>query len=88
MFTFKKKHFQWCYSYLSADACFQIPLCQNQTYHNFEDTHPVGDTLFEMQYPEPSLHFDAFSTVWQGLTWTMDDTDLSEADVDYMFSTG
>ena len=41
-----------------------------------------------MQYPEPSLHFGAFSSVWQGLTWTMDETDLSEADVGYMYNTG
>ena len=41
-----------------------------------------------MQYPMPSLHFDAFSPVWQGLTWTMDETDLSEADVSYMYNTG
>ena len=41
-----------------------------------------------MQYPDPSFHFDAFSPVWQELTWTMDETDLSEADVGYMFNTG
>ena len=40
--------------------------------------------LFVMKHPAPTYHFSVdFRPDWQLLTWTMDDTDLAEAELDY-----
>ena len=65
-------------------ACYEIPTCYDQEYWDFWDTHPVGEMLFNMMYPDPTYHFPLdFRHFWQNLTWTMDYTDLSEAELDY-----
>ena len=42
----------------------------------------MGDTLFDMKFPSPVYHYPVdFRSNWQDLTWSLDDTDLSEGEV-------
>ena len=67
--------------YLTA-ACYEIPTCYDQEYLDFWDTHPVGDTLFDLKFPSPTYHFSSqFRSDWLDLHWSIDDTDLDVAEI-------
>ena len=71
-------------NYLTPAACYEIPTCYDQEYLEFWDTHGVDETLFDMKFPFPKYHFPTdFPVVqhdgsWSDLTWSLDETDLSE----------
>ena len=66
------------YLFFSA-ACYEIPTCYDQENLDFWDTHGVDETLFDLLYPSPTYHFPVdFRSDWQDLTWSLDETDLSE----------
>ena len=74
-------------SYLTPAACYEIPTCYDQEYLEFWDTHGVYETLFDMKYPFPTYHFPVDFPVtegdgsWSDLTWSLDETDLSEGEI-------
>jgi hypothetical protein len=67
-------------------ACFQTPTCYDQSDYNIIDTYGTrtgqggsSDTIFNMNYPQPTEHFQAFSSVWHDLKWTFDSNEFPEA---------
>ena len=77
--------FERCYLHISA-ACYEIPTCYDQENLDFWDTHGVDETLFDLLYPNPTYHFPVDFPVeggrpWLDLTWSLDETDLSEGTV-------
>ncbi|XP_060569728.1 uncharacterized protein LOC132728126 [Ruditapes philippinarum] len=68
-------------------ACFQTPTCNDQSDNNIIDTYGTytyghggsSNTIFNMDYPQPTEHFPAFSSTWHDLTWTFDLNEFPEA---------
>ena len=71
-----------CHSLVPV-ACFDKPSCYDQGPQTFSDQHGIGDTLFTFTYPAPSRHFPYFRSNWRQLQWTLEDSDLDVASVDY-----
>jgi hypothetical protein len=79
----------WAYFinfFFHSGACFQTPTCYDQSDNNIIDTYGTrtghsgsSDTIFNMNYPQPTEHFPAFSSVWHDLTWTFDLNEFPEA---------
>ncbi|XP_060588388.1 uncharacterized protein LOC132743831 [Ruditapes philippinarum] len=86
--VYDRRHREVCHDLnITLWACFQTPTCNDQSDNSIIDTYGTytyghggsSNTIFNMDYPQPTEHFPAFSSVWHKLTWTFDLNEFPEA---------